>query len=854
MRGLDRLAAWAFSASRTVITFFPVICCVVAASTPVSTHAGEGLRLLPRQVEISGSQRWQSVIAQQQDANGQLGKQLQGDQISYRITDPEIASWENGRILPKKDGVTTLVAQWSRQDGAGVSVEVDAIPIKISNFQSDNRWEFTNHVQAVLARAGCNSGPCHGALAGKGGFRLSLRGYDSLADHFTITRQDRGRRVELADPARSLLLTKPSEAVPHKGGLRLPVDGFDYQVLSQWISSGAEGQVDTDPALDHIEVTPSRVRLAPGDQQQILVTAHYNNGRVEDVTHWAKFAATDESVCQVDEHGKVTVIGHGEGAVSAWFASRIVLSRITVPYGAELQDGDLANVISESIVDRYVSKQLKELGLSPSAASTDQEFVRRAYLDTIGALPTTEEVKQYCESSESDKKAKLVESLLNRSEFVDYWTYKWSDLLMINGTLLRPDAVKSYYTWVRKHVEKNTPWDEFVREILTAKGGTLEQGATNFYSLHQDPESMTENACQAFLSLSIGCARCHNHPLEKWTNNQYYAMANLFSRVRAKGWGGDSRNGDGKRTLLVLERGELIQPSLGKPQLPAPLDGDPIDPSSPVDRREYLASWMTSPDNPYFTKAIVNRVWANFFGVGLVQPIDDLRISNPASNPELFDALAEYVREKKFNLKDLMREILLSKTYALSSVVNESNKNDKRFFSHYYPKRLMAEVLHDAVCQATAVPTTFNEIEFPGADSAKTDFYPAGTKAIQLYDSAVMNYFLKSFGRNQRRITCECERSDESSVVQVLHLSNGKTVNEKLASDKGIVAQWMSGTWAPADIVEQAYWRSVSRPPTVEERNRLVSELEAIPAEERRTALEDLLWSLLSSREFIFNH
>ena len=829
--------------------------CVLASEGPLNTSPvaaiANGLQLQPRVVDIQNANRWQNVNAQVLLNNGLVGAAVPTNQVRWKITDTHIAKIENGRVIPLQDGLTSLVAQWISPEG---TIFVDAVPVRVTAAALPAEWEFQNHVQAVLARAGCNSGACHGALAGKGGFRLSLRGYDSVADHFNITGQDRGRRIELANPAQSLLLTKPSEAVPHKGGLRLPSDSFNYQVLADWISSGASSQPKTAAKLVKVDVLPGRVTMRPGDFQQMIVLAHFDNGRIEDVTHWAKFSASDEAVCQVDEHGKVTVVGSGEGAIVTWFASRIVMSRITVPFANQLPEERFDTLKTNSLIDRLVLQQLQQLRLPPSDLCTDHEFIRRAFLDTIGVLPTPEEVLKYVESNEPNKKQQLVDQLLGRPEFVDYWTYKWSDLLMINGTLLRPDAVKAYYQWVRGSVEKNAPWDQFVREILTARGNSLDQGATNFYALSQDPETMTENACQAFLALSIGCAKCHNHPLEKWTNDQYYAMANMFARVRAKGWGGDSRNGDGKRTLVVMERGDLIQPTTGRAQLPAPLDAPPIDPNLTHDRREYLAQWMTSPDNPYFTKAVVNRVWANYFGVGLVQPIDDLRVSNPASNPELFEALARYLNEKNFDLKELMRLILMSNAYALSSQTVDGNQDDRKFFSHHYPKRLMAEVMHDAICQVTGVPTKFEQIEFPGADFAKTEFYPEGTRSIQLYDSAVHSYFLKTFGRNQRRIVCECERSDESSVVQVLHLSNGSTVNDKLTADKSVVSQWVGENWDPNRIVEQAYLRAISRPPTAVEKERFVKELEAVAVTERRQVVEDLLWSLLSSREFLFSH
>ncbi|MCA8995440.1 MAG: DUF1553 domain-containing protein, partial [Planctomycetaceae bacterium] len=366
-----------------------------------------------------------------------------------------------------------------------------------------------------------------------------------------------------------------------------------------------------------------------------------------------------------------------------------------------------------------------------------------------------------------------------------------------------------------------------------------------------------ENACQAFLGLSIGCAKCHNHPLEKWSNDQYYAMANLFSRVRMKGWGGERRNGDGLRTVYVAESGELVQPRTGKPQPPTPLDGEPLSFDDTNDRRIALAEWLTSSENPYFAKSIGNRVWANYFGVGLIEQVDDLRVSNPASNEELMDKVAAFLVENKFDLKALMKEILRSQAYQRSSLPVEGNKDDQRFYSRYFPRRLTAEVLHDAIVQVTDVPTKFDQIAFPGADFQKTDFYPEGTRATQLYDSAVDSYFLKTFGRNPRNIVCECERSNEPSMVQVLHISNGDTLNDKLQSANSRVAKLMvqlEQGMSLESLVDEAFLECLSRYPTKDERSQFVGILDATGKEERRQSVEDLFWSLLSSREFIFNH
>lgn len=715
-------------------------------------------------------------------------------------------------------------------------------------------WTFRNHVLPVLSKSGCNSGACHGALAGKGGFKLSLRGYDPASDYHAITKQARGRRVELADPGSSLLLTKPSGAVPHKGGIRFEVNSVDYKIISEWLSAGAPGPSDQDPLVVRLEISPSAAVLDTVKSQQMQVNAVYSNGKTEDVTKWVKYTSANETVAHVDDQGKVAVIGHGEGAITGWFSSKIVVARITSPFPNAIAADTFAKAERRNFIDDLVLAQLQKLRLPPSPTASDAEFLRRVYLDTIGTLPKSDEVRAFLDDKAEDKRDKVIESLLARPEFVDYWTYKWSDLLLINGQKLRPGPVKAYYDWIHKQVADNVPWDEFVRQLVTSQGSSLDNGATNFFALHQDPEEMAENASQAFLGLSIGCAKCHNHPLEKWTNNQYYAFANLFARVRAKGWGGDFRSGDGVRTLYVANKGDLIQPLTGKPQPPTPLDGKPLEFDSPTDRRIALASWMTSSENPYFSRAITNRVWANFFNVGIIEPVDDLRISNPASNEELLTAAAKFLVENKYDLKSLMRAILQSKTYQRSSLPLAENKDEKRFYSHYYPKRMMAEVLLDAISQVTDVPTAFTEIGFPGNDKAKTDAYPKGTRAIQLADSAVASYFLKAFGRNSREITCECERSEEPSMVQVLHITNGDTINEKLKLADNRLGKLIAGNQTNEQIIDEAYLLSLSRFPTADEKTRIMTVLAESPENARREVLEDVFWSILSSREFLFNH
>jgi hypothetical protein len=817
-----------------------------------------GVQVFPASILLSGPAASSSFTVQQVQQRGEevvVGPQCSLE-LNYSCVDPQIARVEAERVIAVADGRTELLVQQGDEILARV-------PIEVSGTDQPQRWQFTAHVQSLLARNGCNSGACHGALAGKGGFRLSLHGYDSLADHFTITRQDHGRRIEPAQPGRSLLLAKPSMLVPHKGGLRLEVDSDDYRLLSQWIAAGSPGPqvAEVDAPLERIEVLPTQLQLAPDDQQTLIVRAHYADGRCEDVTRWAKFTSTSEVVAHVDPQGQVTIMGPGKGAISVWFGSRIAMASVVVPYPAALSNELAVELAYEdfhaaNMIDEILLAEWRALRLSPSPTCSDETFVRRAYIDATGSIPTPEQVREFLGNPHSDRRERLVDELLNTTAFIDYWSYQWSNLLLVNGNLLRPDSVAAFYKWIRAQVEANTPWDQFARDIVLAKGESTEQGATNFYAIHQDPESLTENTCQAFMGLSIGCAKCHNHPLEKWTNDQYYGMANLFARVRAKGWGGDARNGDGKRTLVVLDRGDLIQPSRGKPQPPTPLDATPLAFDDPGDRREALAEWLTSPENRYFSRAIANRVWAAYMGVGLVESVDDLRTSNPASSERLLNALADYLIEHNYDLKSLMRLIMSSQVYQRSSLAVAGNIEDNRFYGRYYPRRLMAEVLLDAVVRVTGVPSDFKEIEFIGADRRPTDFYPEGTSALELYDSAVVNTFLKTFGRHQRRITCDCERSDQPTVVQVLHLNNGDTLNDKLASPKSIVAQWIADKLPAAEVIDQAYLRSLSRFPSSDERSRLftlITEADAAGVD-RSESYQDMLWSLMTSQEFLFAH
>jgi hypothetical protein len=709
-------------------------------------------------------------------------------------------------------------------------------------------WSFRNQVQPVLAKAGCSSGACHGAAAGQGGFKLSLRGYDNEGDWRAITRNALGRRIVLSDPARSLFLLKPTGAVPHKGGKRFEVDSLEYKILSEWIAAGTPPPQASDPRINRLEVAPNHATLQPGDKQQLVVRAYFTDGTMQDVTRWVKYTDANATVTVADDLGEVKVIGFGEGAITAWYLSRIAIATVTAPYTNRVAPAVFSQAPVRNFIDEQVLAKLRELNLQPSPRCTDSEFLRRAHLDTIGVLPTAAEARAFLADTQPDKRDRLIDALLARPEFVDYWTYKWSDLLLVNGDKLPRPAMWSYYHWIRNQVAANLPWDQFVRRIVTAQGSAQENGAANFFVLHEDPPAMAETTAQAFLGMSINCAKCHNHPMEKWTNDEYFGFANLFARVRAK-----SGPAEGEKIIFAASAGNLNQPLRGRPQPPKPLDAPPIDMEDPADRREALAAWLTSPANPYFARAIVNRIWANFYGVGLVDKVDDLRVTNPASNEALLTAAARSLAEHGFDLKTLMRMILQSETYQRSSVPLPENAADQRYYSRYYPRRLMAEVLLDAYSQATGSPTEFR-LDLRNQNRGLGDRYPAGLRALQLPDTKTFSYFLKTFGRPDREKTCECERTAEPSMTQALHIANGDTLNQKLSAKDNVLTKWLAAQSPPAQLLDEAFLTTLARPPTEKERARFMESLEKAGDTERRAVLEDICWALLSSREFLFNH
>lgn len=798
---------------------------VAAFFCSLSFGAEETVTVLPANIDLTGPQAAQRILVQHR-VDGNLHGPVDVPP-KFTVTTPGVVEIRDGQVVAVGNGETELHV--STPDGVATA------QVRVSAVDQPFEWTFRNHVLSVMAKAGCNSGACHGAAAGQGGFRLSLRGYDPKGDFHQITRQTRGRRIVPSDPGRSLLLLKPTQTLPHKGGERFTSDSLEYRVLAQWIAAGTPPPSTTDALITELEIFPKTVILQPGAEQQVIVRAHFSDGHIEDVTPWAKYTATVTGTAQIDGKGKVTIVGHGESAITAWYLSRIATATVTVPFSPD-DAPELAEAPARNFIDHLVTEKLRSLRIPSSGPATDHEFLRRAHLDTTGVLPTAAETKGFLDdpAPSRQKRDQLIDALLERPEFVDYWSYKWSDLLLVNSRRLGNAAMWAYYAWIRNRVEANTPWDDFTRQLVTSTGSALENGATNFFVLHQDPREMAETTSVAFLGLSINCAKCHNHPLEKWTNNQYYGMANLFSRVRTK-----KDEGGGHNMIYTATSGELIQPLTGEPQPPRPLDGMAIDFAETQDRRLHLADWLVDRKNPYFSRAISNRVWANFMGVGLVEKVDDLRVTNPASNEKLLSALADYLADKGFNLKSLMRAILRSNTYQRSSRATKANAADTRYYSRYYSRRLKAEVLLDAFSQVTGVPTQFGD-------------YPKGWRALQLPDSNINSYFLSSFGRPDREQTCECERTAEPSVAQVLHITNGSTLNDKLAAESNHLTKSVDSGKSAEKLVEDAYLRALSRRPSKKEREGIAKIIAA--ANDKRLALEDLYWSVVSTKEFLFNH
>jgi hypothetical protein len=811
---------------------------------PVHLASAATLKLFPAGIVLTGPHASQRLLLLAEQDGKFVGDRT--DKAKFVSSDPKVAAVDGaGLVKPVGDGTAVITGTYEGKQATGT--------VKVTKVKEPFAWSFRNHVIPMLTKVGCNSGACHGALAGKGGFKLSLRGYDPETDHFVMTRQARGRRVDPLHPAHSLVLLKPTMAISHGGGQKLEVGGADYQVLADWVAAGAPGPRDSDQGIQRLEVFPPEAVLKPKDTLQVLVRAWYSDGHAEDVTRWVKFNSSEDLVAAVDSDGKVRVAGHGEAAITVWYSNFVGSVRVVSPLPNRVDAKVFASAARHNAIDDLVLKKLAALRIPPSPLCTDAEFIRRVYLDAAGILPAPEVVEKFVADKVADKRARLIDALLERPEFVDYWAYKWSDLLLVSTRKLPQPAMWAFYQHIRQAVADNKPWDRFARDILTASGSTLRNGAANYFVLHKDVTDLTEATAVTFMGMSITCCRCHNHPLEKWTQDQYWGMANLFARVALKN--GDRR---GEVTVQPLSSGDVAHPRRGVAMPPAPLDYKPLAADSTLDRRRYFADWLAAPDNPYFARALVNRVWRNFLGRGLVEAEDDLRQTNPATNEELLKALAKDFVAHKYDVKRLIRTIMNSATYQRSSKPLAENAADDRFYSHYLIRRLPAEVVLDAYSQVTGVPTPFTQVQIgTSGGQAPYNGAPLGTRALQLPDALVISPFLDAFGRPERNQTCSCERQQDSSVGQALHLNNGRTLNDKLKAKDSIVARWLKEKVGDEEAVRRVFLAALSRPPLATELRRfkdLMAEAARDEKTTRREVLEDLFWAVLTGREFLFNH
>ncbi|MCS6865522.1 MAG: DUF1553 domain-containing protein [Gemmataceae bacterium] len=815
---------------------------LVCLLSVVPSVAGE-IRVYPPTVHISGPVRSQQLVVVEVE-NGRVVRDRTAE-ATFASSNTSIPVDAAGWISAKTAGQATIT----------VTVQGQKATVEVTAGDSHTNWNFRNHVLPTLTRAGCNMGACHGALAGKGGMKLSLRGYDPESDWFVLTRQAVARRVDLRRPNDSLLLKKATRSIPHGGGTRFEEGSPHYQLLVDWLKAGAPGPQESDPVLERLEVFPQAILVpahpAKDSPYRIIVRATYSDGTQEDVTPWARFASSEELVVQVDDEGRITPRGQGEAAITVNFGTKVALVTVTAPWAQDVAAEVFRQSPRHNYIDDHILRKLELLRIPPSGPCTDAEFIRRVYLDTCGILPAPAEVEAFLKDTNPQKRSQLIDRLLDHPAFVDYWSHKWSDLLLVSTRKLAQPAMWAFYRTIRHSVANNQPWDRFARDILTATGSTLIHGGGNYFVLHKDVSELAETTAVTFMGLSINCAKCHNHPLEKWTQDQYWAFANLFARIALK-------NGERRDDVIVQNKhdGEVLHLRRGVPMPPTPLGGKPLPIDSPRDRREYFVAWLTAPDNPYFAKAIINRVWRNYMGRGLVEPEDDLRETNPPSHPELLDALAADLVQHHYDLKYLMRLILNSAAYQRSSQPLPGNAADDRFYSRYLIRRLPAEVILDAYSDVTGVPTPFDKINSAaGDDSRPINTYPLGTRAIQIPDSLVTSRFLDAFGRAERVQSCACERSSDSSVTQALHLNNGYTLNDKLRDKNSVVGRWLADNWSNEKILDELFLRALARRPTPTEKTKLLALLEeGSNATTRREAIEDLVWAVLTGREFLFNH
>ncbi|MFO0896352.1 MAG: DUF1553 domain-containing protein [Pirellulales bacterium] len=740
-------------------------------------------------------------------------------------SDPAIAMVDGRRVVAHANGAAQITVE-----AAGNEL---VVPANIKGQELPERVSFEYGALVALSKQGCNSGACHGSPSGKGGFRLSLRAYDPVLDQHTLIREEYGRRTNPADPASSLLLRKPLMEVAHGGGQKLRKTDPAHKLLIDWIAQGCQLDPADSAKCVKLEIFPrQRAFYAPNWSQQMLALAHFSDGTVRDVTPLVIYSSSDESVAKVDESGLVVAQDKGEAAILFRYLDKMESARLTFlkPDASFQWPSPPAN----NYIDELVDRKLQLLQLAPSPLSTDDEFCRRVHLDVLGVLPTPEESASFVADTSPDKRSKLIDRLLERPEYASFWALKWGDLLRLNNKQLTAAGVPKFHRWLVTTLRDNMPYDQFVRELLTSTGSTFANPPANYFRAAADTNDCTETTAQVFLGIRIQCAKCHNHPFERWTQDNYYGIGAFFNRVSRK----PSPKGD-ELVVFVSRSGEVTQPRTGKQMKPwLPLQGE-AEMAGEDDRRQALAEWLSSPKNPFLAKAEVNRLWAHLMGRGIVEPVDDFRESNPPSNDELLAALAEDFASHGFDRKRILRTMLNSRTYQQSYRSNDTNKLDSKYFSHARTRLLSAEQLLDAICQVTGVAESYAGV-------------PAGTRATQLPSPDGNHAFLKVFGQPARETACQCERSNDTNLSQALQMINGPTVHGKLRDEQNRLRKLAAAGKSDAEIVGELFQAAYCRAPDETELATAVSHIAA--QKDRLRGLEDVCWSVLNSKEFLFQH
>ena len=792
---------------------------------PTFAH-GQTVAVYPPDINLETARDRQAFIVQLTQPDG-ITRDLT-DQSQVTFANPALVKLEKNVLLPVADGTTEMTVT-----AAGQTIKV---PVKVLKAKDDRPISFKLDVMPVFMRAGCNQGGCHGAARGKDGFRLSLFGFDPDGDHHRLTRELNGRRVNLAVPTDSLLLEKAAGQVPHTGGQKIKPGDEYYQSIVRWLEADAPNDPATIATPLNIEVfPPSAVLDGKGERQRIVVRAKYSDGSDRDVTSLALFMSNNDNSAKIaaDGDGVVTASERGEAFIMARFHTYTIgVPFITLPKGLQFA---WTNPPEANYIDQLVDAKLKKLRIIPSPICSDEVFVRRVYLDITGLLPTPDEYARFMISSLPNKREVLVDELIDRKEFAELWVLKWAELLQLrsDGNNVSRKAMLLYFNWLQDKIAKNVPTDVWVRELLGANGGTFKNPATNYYQLERDVLKVTENVAQVFMGMRIQCAQCHNHPFDRWTMDDYYGFASFFTQVGRKGT-------SDPRELVVYNSGggEVNHPVRGRPMPPKFLGGAAPDVAG-KDRRVVLATWLASPENPYFAKNLSNMVWSHFFGMGIVNDVDDVRISNPASNQELLDELGKRFTGYKYDFKKLVRDICTSQTYQRSTQSTPTNESDSKNFARGPIRRIRAETMLDVITQVTETKD-----KFPGL--------PLGARAVQIADGGVSTYFLTTFGRPSRETVCSCEVRLEPTLSQSLHLMNGGTVEPKIAQGNLIGRMLTIEKRPSAYIIENLYLRCLNRSPRPEEMKKLVGFVEE--SKDKKQALEDVFWAIMNSREFMFNH